>query len=274
MRRIGLDVSPKLLTGPHAVYRDLRSESSPGIMFHVANLIASNGLSDPTRKRHIGNDVVVVVFNESGGPFDPTQVLRSHFTHVYIVVTKTLGQDTDATYYEVEVFARSGVANVPPYLPSKQPFKKTPEFEEWFIAKSTAFVFYYAFIPTSEFCFKFSTWRRRRSASPPTLCACGLARGKAPLVSSLAASSRRNLLRDLRLPAVTRARRALTPSLWSLAKFPSFLTKRSQESGRAPQATVSKSPIVLEYTRRRPRPPWPRSRRRRRPWCRPRCPLC
>jgi len=104
-------------------------------MFHVSALIDSKGPADPTRKRHIGNDVVVVVFNESGGPFDPTQVLRSHFTHVYVVVARDPGSKD--TLYEVEVFVRAGVANVPPYLPAKQPMRKGHEFEEWLIAKST-----------------------------------------------------------------------------------------------------------------------------------------
>jgi hypothetical protein len=111
--------------------------ASPGIMYHVSSLIDLKGSSDPMRKRHIGNDVVVVVFNESGLAFDPTQVFKSHFTHVYVVVTKVAELKSDTTTYEMEVFLREGVAIVPPYLPAKQPFQKTHEFEEFLISKCT-----------------------------------------------------------------------------------------------------------------------------------------
>lgn len=38
------------------------------------------------RKRHIGNDIVTVIFQEPGAlPFTPQNV-RSHFQHVFIIV--------------------------------------------------------------------------------------------------------------------------------------------------------------------------------------------
>lgn len=38
------------------------------------------------RKRHIGNDIVTIVFQEPGSkPFCPTTI-RSHFQHVFLVV--------------------------------------------------------------------------------------------------------------------------------------------------------------------------------------------
>ena len=38
------------------------------------------------RKRHVGNDIVTIVFQEPGAlPFTPKTV-RSHFQHVFIVV--------------------------------------------------------------------------------------------------------------------------------------------------------------------------------------------
>jgi hypothetical protein len=37
------------------------------------------------RKRHLGNDVVVIIFKEGPGAFDPL-CIKSHFNHVFIVV--------------------------------------------------------------------------------------------------------------------------------------------------------------------------------------------
>lgn len=38
------------------------------------------------RKRHIGNDIVTIIFQEPGAlPFSP-RAIRSHFQHVFIVV--------------------------------------------------------------------------------------------------------------------------------------------------------------------------------------------
>jgi hypothetical protein len=42
--------------------------------------------SDSQRKRHIGNDIVVVIFCEDGVPFDPSEI-HSEFNHVFLVVT-------------------------------------------------------------------------------------------------------------------------------------------------------------------------------------------
>jgi len=139
----GLDVSAKLATGPSAIFRDLKTEQSPGIMYHVSALIPSRGPADPTRKRHIGNDVVVVVFNESGRPFHPSVVMKSHFTHVYVVIEKVKPKAGDSsaaappTKYKVEVVLREGVALVPPYLPVEPVFVKASRFEQWLICKCT-----------------------------------------------------------------------------------------------------------------------------------------
>jgi hypothetical protein len=38
-----------------------------------------------TENRHIGNDVVVIIFKDGKHPFDPV-TLTSHFHHVFVVV--------------------------------------------------------------------------------------------------------------------------------------------------------------------------------------------
>ena len=50
------------------------------------------------RKRHIGNDIVTIVFQEPGAlPFTPKNI-RSHFQHVFIVV-RVFNPCSDNTYY-------------------------------------------------------------------------------------------------------------------------------------------------------------------------------
>lgn len=65
------------------------------------------------RKRHIGNDIVTVVFQEPGSlPFDITSV-RSHFQHVFIIV-KVHDPNTDHTSYRsVSVYSQSSTRTTP-----------------------------------------------------------------------------------------------------------------------------------------------------------------
>lgn len=49
-------------------------------------LSPSVALSQLLRKRHIGNDIVTIIFQEPGAlPFTPKNI-RSHFQHVFIIV--------------------------------------------------------------------------------------------------------------------------------------------------------------------------------------------
>ncbi|RWS15931.1 Tuberin-like protein, partial [Dinothrombium tinctorium] len=62
------------------------------VIFHVATLIP-NKSTDPQRnnkKKHIGNDYVVIVYNDSGEDFSLTTLKgRGQFTYVCIVITPT-----------------------------------------------------------------------------------------------------------------------------------------------------------------------------------------
>lgn len=53
---------------------------------HKAHLSLPTSNPQLLRKRHIGNDIVTIVFQEPGSkPFCPTTI-RSHFQHVFLVV--------------------------------------------------------------------------------------------------------------------------------------------------------------------------------------------
>ncbi|CAB1335150.1 unnamed protein product, partial [Coregonus sp. 'balchen'] len=72
-------------TGTHSLYTAYRDYE---IMFHVSTLLpyTPNNKQQLLRKRHIGNDIVTIVFQEPGAlPFTP-KTIRSHFQHVFIIV--------------------------------------------------------------------------------------------------------------------------------------------------------------------------------------------
>jgi hypothetical protein len=66
-----------MTTGTESVFADYLEYQ---IMFHVSTLIpfVPDDEQQIERKRHIGNDIVMIVFKEGSQPFDP-QVMRSKF---------------------------------------------------------------------------------------------------------------------------------------------------------------------------------------------------
>lgn len=71
-------------TGEESVYEVFREKE---VMFHVSTLLpyTENDPQQLQRKRHIGNDIVAIVFQEGNTPFAP-DMIASHFLHAYIVV--------------------------------------------------------------------------------------------------------------------------------------------------------------------------------------------
>lgn len=104
--------------GTHSIFSVLDGGSA-SIMFHVATMMPYDPEDEDgcriERKKHIGNDVVCVVFVEEGGYFNPLS-LRSEFVHVYLVVQPTTVNNR--TYYKVECVTRNGVSRFGPSLPN------------------------------------------------------------------------------------------------------------------------------------------------------------
>ncbi|KAG7249974.1 hypothetical protein CRUP_009522, partial [Coryphaenoides rupestris] len=66
------------------------------------------------RKRHIGNDIVTIVFQEPGAqPFTPRSI-RSHFQHVFIIVQVHQPGTSHTSYRSVGLWA-SGLRWSPPH---------------------------------------------------------------------------------------------------------------------------------------------------------------
>ena len=118
-------------TGQHSVYTEHLGKE---IMYHVATLLpfSETDSQQLQRKRHIGNDIVSVVFQEGNTPFSPDMV-TSHFLHAYIVVQPEPEEGPDV--YRVSVTARSDVPYFGPSLPSPPLFRRGPQFREWLLNK-------------------------------------------------------------------------------------------------------------------------------------------
>ena len=110
-------------------WRDRATE----IIFHITTMMPTNLEADPAgtnKKRHIGNDFVNIVWNESGTPFN-FHTFPSQFNYVYIVITPSSPSPsprpapsylpphtTKHTYYKVAVLS---APNFPEISPASEP---------------------------------------------------------------------------------------------------------------------------------------------------------
>nr|XP_050861252.1 uncharacterized protein LOC127068909 isoform X1 [Vespula vulgaris] len=134
----GLDTVHNL-TGIYSVYTNWRGIE---IMFHVSTLLPyeKHDTQKLQRKRHIGNDIVCVVFLEADKTrFNPA-CIKSHFLHTFILVrvspaAQTKSPQKEVTKYEVSVVTRDEVGAYKPYLWEQSVFEKGPMFREWILTK-------------------------------------------------------------------------------------------------------------------------------------------
>ncbi|XP_020286997.1 rap1 GTPase-activating protein 1-like isoform X3 [Pseudomyrmex gracilis] len=119
-------------TGDFAVYEVFRGRE---VLFHVASLLPySPGDSQQLqRKRHIGNDIVAIIFQEEPTPFSP-DMIASHFLHAFIVV-QVIDPCTSNTRYKVSITARDDVPWFGPNLPTPAVFLREVEFKEFLLTK-------------------------------------------------------------------------------------------------------------------------------------------
>ncbi|XP_072158783.1 signal-induced proliferation-associated 1-like protein 3 [Bemisia tabaci] len=106
------------------------------IMFHVSTLLpfTPNNRQQLLRKRHIGNDIVTIVFQEAGAlPFTPKNI-RSQFQHVFIII-RAINPCSDNTQYRVAVTRSKEVPVFGPPLPEEATFTKSKHFTEFLLAK-------------------------------------------------------------------------------------------------------------------------------------------
>uniref|UniRef100_A0A8C5HLV8 Signal-induced proliferation-associated 1-like protein 1 n=1 Tax=Gouania willdenowi TaxID=441366 RepID=A0A8C5HLV8_GOUWI len=120
-------------TGTHSLYTSYKDYE---IMFHVTTLLpyTPHNKQQLLRKRHIGNDIVTIVFQEPGAhPFTP-KAIRSHFQHVFIIV-RVHNPCSDSTCYSVAVTRSQDVPSFGPPIPKGVTFPKSTVFRDFLLAK-------------------------------------------------------------------------------------------------------------------------------------------
>uniref|UniRef100_A0A8D3AMT6 Rap-GAP domain-containing protein n=1 Tax=Scophthalmus maximus TaxID=52904 RepID=A0A8D3AMT6_SCOMX len=129
--RGGLDVTHGQ-TGAESIYCNYRNKE---VMFHVSTKLpyTEGDTQQLQRKRHIGNDIVAIIFQEENTPFVP-DMIASNFLHGYVVV-QVVDPCSDNVLYKVSVTARDDVPFFGPALPNPAVFKKGPEFHEFLFTK-------------------------------------------------------------------------------------------------------------------------------------------
>uniref|UniRef100_H3C7L4 Signal induced proliferation associated 1 like 3 n=1 Tax=Tetraodon nigroviridis TaxID=99883 RepID=H3C7L4_TETNG len=120
-------------TGTHSLYTTYQGYE---VMFHVSTMLPymPNNPQQLLRKRHIGNDIVTIIFQEPGAlPFTP-QSIRSHFQHVFVIV-HVHNPCTENTCYSVAVTRMKDVPPFGPLIPNGVTFRDPGTFRNFLLAK-------------------------------------------------------------------------------------------------------------------------------------------
>ncbi|KAL1835822.1 hypothetical protein VTJ49DRAFT_6030 [Mycothermus thermophilus] len=141
------------------------------IVFHVTTQMPTNLQTDPQcnmKKRHIGNDYVNIVWNDSGLPFR-FDTFPSQFNYVYIVITPTPHRsfveartpDDDGTmrFCTVRVMSQVGFPEISPAaVPKMVSLKALPSFVRLLALNASVFSLVWAHSEGGE---HVSSWRER-----------------------------------------------------------------------------------------------------------------
>ncbi|KAJ8368987.1 hypothetical protein SKAU_G00090150 [Synaphobranchus kaupii] len=120
-------------TGTHSLYTTYQNYE---VMFHVSTMLPymPNNPQQLLRKRHIGNDIVTIIFQEPGALAFTPQNIRSHFQHVFVIV-RVHSPCSDSTCYSVAVTRMKDVPPFGPPIPSGATFRDPALFRDFLLAK-------------------------------------------------------------------------------------------------------------------------------------------
>ncbi|TMS08552.1 GTPase-activating Rap/Ran-GAP domain-like protein 3 isoform X3 [Larimichthys crocea] len=129
--RGGLDTKNDT-TGIKSIYTVYQGHE---LMFHVSTMLpySKENKQQVERKRHIGNDIVTIVFQEgddASSSFKPSMI-RSHFTHIFALVRYNSQNDS----YRLKIFSEESVPLFGPPLPSPPVFTDHQEFRDFLLVK-------------------------------------------------------------------------------------------------------------------------------------------
>ena len=101
------------------------------IMFHVSTLLpySNSDGQQLARKRHIGNDIVAIVFQDRPTPFSP-EIISSQFLHAYIVI-----QPTEEKKLKISIATKSDVADFGPFFVHEGVYTESQTLKEQLLAK-------------------------------------------------------------------------------------------------------------------------------------------
>ncbi|XP_055677387.1 GTPase-activating Rap/Ran-GAP domain-like protein 3 isoform X3 [Lutzomyia longipalpis] len=122
----GLDVKNDM-TGKYSIYTIYEGHE---IMFHVSTLLPfSRDRQQVERKRHIGNDIINIIFVDGDEADFSPNCIKSQFTHIFAVVTKR------RKTYRLSMYCDETVPPFGPTLPDPPEFQSPTTFREFLLVK-------------------------------------------------------------------------------------------------------------------------------------------
>eukprot|EP01091_Cochliopodium_minus_P015030 TRINITY_DN5246_c0_g1_i1.p1 TRINITY_DN5246_c0_g1~~TRINITY_DN5246_c0_g1_i1.p1 ORF type:complete len:623 (-),score=164.50 TRINITY_DN5246_c0_g1_i1:39-1907(-) len=110
------------------------------VMFHVGIHLPyeyekSDNPQQIGKKRHIGNDIVAVIFKEGNSVFNPSMI-KSNYNHIFMIVSPRFLSDEKGvvTHYKVALASKRGVKPWRPFVPPDGLIEKK-NFAPWFLTK-------------------------------------------------------------------------------------------------------------------------------------------
>ncbi|KAG0212416.1 Rap/ran-GAP protein [Mortierella sp. GBA30] len=105
------------------------------IMYHVSTLLPYNTIDRQQiqRKRHIGNDIVCIIFVDGDQPFIPNAI-KSQFLHIFLVIRQIVLPD-GTKGYSAAVVCDDQVPDFGPPLPDPPIFKTSQELRAFLLCK-------------------------------------------------------------------------------------------------------------------------------------------
>jgi len=125
--RGGLDVVSDT-TGTHSVHT---IEFGKEIMFHISTLLpfSKDNMQQLERKRHLGNDICNIIYQEDARTEFNPEAIRSKFNHIHAVVSPI------AEGYTLKVYSRNTVPEFGPPLPNPCIFSTLDELRHFLVVK-------------------------------------------------------------------------------------------------------------------------------------------